>query len=115
MSKLTRLSTLGPVILSLSLATGLASATGQKKLDAGPDITVSVLDTVTLSGTVNDREPAYLSIGWMKNEGPGQVTFDDRRSTTTNVTFSQPGQYVLTLGGYDGSIAYDEVVITVTP
>lgn len=106
---------LGIAVTSLFLVTSIVFASGQKKLDAGPDMTVSISDTVTLRGSVNDPEPPYLSIGWIHSVGPGEAEFDNQHSATTNVAFSQPGRYVLALGGYDGDVAYDEVVVTVKP
>ena len=64
---------------------------------------------VNLKGIVNDTGDRRLSIGWMKNQGPGDVNFANHKSAQTTATFSTPGEYELMLGGYDGQVAWDTV------
>ena len=114
MSQLTRIFIVAVSMASLLLAAGFTQAKENKKLDAGEDLTVSFPNPVTLNGVVNDPEPPHLSIGWMVADGPGEVTFKSQHSAVTTATFSEPGRYTLALGGWDGDVAYDEVVVTVT-
>lgn len=114
MSQIIRVFIVAVSMAGLFLAAGFTQAKEQKKLDAGDDVTVAFPNPVALNGVVNDPEPPHLSIGWMKADGPGEVNFENRRSAVTMVTFSEPGRYTLALGGYDGAVAYDEVIVTVT-
>ena len=105
---------LSSIVLALALS-GPESAQAErvKKLDAGPDVFANFPGPVTLVGTVYDDEPPYLAIGWMVDAGPGDVIFENGRSAVTTATFTTPGEYTLALGGYDGDVAYDTVVVTV--
>ena len=98
-----------------ALLSNTGSANEMKKIDAGPDQTVSFPGVAQLTGSINDSEPPRLSIGWMKNAGPGEVEFSNSRQAITSATFSEPGRYTLMLGGFDGAVAYDTVTITVNP
>lgn len=79
------------------------------RITAGEDQSATVNEPVSLSGTVNKS----ASIGWGKIEGPGDVVFREPHSAETTASFSEPGEYLLMLSGYDGDIAYDHVRITV--
>jgi hypothetical protein len=107
-------STAWPAIGLLLMVATAAHSNEIRKLDAGPDITVTYPEPAILEGVVNDNEPPYMTYGWMKSDGPGEVEFENRRSAVTKVMFTEPGQYTLALGGYDGAVAYDEVIVTVT-
>lgn len=91
----------------------VAGASQPAQIDAGPDRTVTFNSPLLLDAVVTDTEAPYLSIGWSKVSGPGNVSFSSQRSATTEVFFSEPGEYELMLGGYDGNVAYDFVRITV--
>ncbi|MEI8197209.1 MAG: LamG-like jellyroll fold domain-containing protein, partial [Phycisphaerae bacterium] len=73
-----------------------------------------------LSGTVTDdglpNPPASLTYLWSKTSGPGTVTFSNASATSTTVTFSMPGHYVLRLRVGDSSQSgYDEVSVIARP
>jgi len=93
------------------LAAVPAAATEDLRIEAGADQTAPLQSPVYLSGSVSK----VASIGWSKVEGPGEVVFDSRHAAATTATFSQPGEYTLMLGGYDGYVAYDFVRVTVLP
>lgn len=101
--------------VACALAPFAASAADILAVDAGADQTVSLPGVATLSGSVQDTEAPYLSIGWSSVEGPGEVVFDQPHSAVTTARFSAPGEYRLMLGGYNGYVVYDFVRVTVTP
>ena len=107
--------TIFTAMFGLSLVLQNAWAEPVKPIDAGPDQTISFPGIAQLVATITDPEPPYMTIGWVKESGPGDVEFSDQRSAVTSAVFTQPGEYTLMLGGFDGSVAYDTVVITVTP
>lgn len=69
-----------------------------------------------LQGFVN-FSGAPPMIQWKLYSGPGTVTFGDATRTNTTASFSAPGVYTLMLSADDGvhAVAYDAVVVTVTP
>ncbi|MBM9506050.1 PKD domain-containing protein [Actinacidiphila acididurans] len=83
---------------------------------AGADQVRHAVDTATVHGTVTDdglpgRGLTYL---WTKVSGPGTAAFTAPRATVSQVTFSQPGRYVLRLTAGDGALtAHDELTVTV--
>lgn len=91
------------------LGFGSSWANEPLRIDAGEDRTASLGGLVSLAGSANKD----ASIGWTKIEGPGEVIFQEPHSATSTASFSEPGDYVLMLGGYDGDIAYDTVRIMV--
>jgi fibro-slime domain-containing protein/RHS repeat-associated protein len=88
-------------------------------VNAGPDQTIGVRDTVTLQGTAtDDGKPvgSTLAINWAVVSGPGTVTFENPQQASTSATFSLPGTYVLRLNANDSDLAGDDdVVVTVNP
>ncbi|HWW74895.1 MAG TPA: DUF6531 domain-containing protein, partial [Pyrinomonadaceae bacterium] len=89
------------------------------EVNAGPDVTVTLPKTATLSGTATDDGlPAgsTLAVSWSQASGPGVVTFDNPNGAATTASFSQDGTYVLRLTASDSSLAAsDEVVVIVNP
>ncbi|HEX7507829.1 MAG TPA: AGE family epimerase/isomerase, partial [Polyangia bacterium] len=87
-------------------------------VNAGADRTVTLPSTLPIAGTVTDDglpTPPALTITWSKTSGPGTATFSPANATTTTVTFSVAGTYVLRLTASDGALsAYDEVQVTVS-
>lgn len=86
--------------------------------DAGPDQTIVLPGSATLSGSFTDDglpdPPGAVTSLWELVSGPGTVTFGDAASLTTSGSFSTDGVYVLRLTIDDGElIAFDEVSITV--
>jgi hypothetical protein len=84
-------------------------------VDAGPDRTVTLPSTVSLSGTASDDgEPnGTLTLAWSKVSGPGTVTFTNPASASTTAAVSAAGTYVLRLTGNDGALsASSDVIVT---
>jgi hypothetical protein len=86
-------------------------------VSAGDDQTILISMYAFLVGTATDDGLIVpLTYLWERKLGPGNVSFDDRSSLTTNASFDQPGNYVLKLTAYDGSVEVsDEVNIIVYP
>ncbi len=89
---------------------------GAPTADAGPDQTVPARAIVKLEGSIG-FVGAPPTTRWKLYSGPGTVAFGDATQTNTTATFSVPGVYTLELSADDGvhAVAYDAVVITVTP
>ena len=102
---------IGAAIVGGVLACGAASAVEELRIQAGDDQTASLGGPIFLTGSVSKS----ASIGWFKDDGPGDVTFVQQHSAVTEVSFSAPGEYTLMLGGFDGYAAYDFVRVTVLP
>ncbi|UCF33526.1 MAG: VCBS repeat-containing protein, partial [Phycisphaerales bacterium] len=96
---------------------------GPPEVDAGPDQATPVypfglLDSVTLSGSVEDDglpfPPGQVTTTWSMVSGPGAVAFGDDSALQTSATFSADGTYVLQLAADDGElVATDQVTVTV--
>lgn len=89
-------------------------------VSAGQPMTVQQDATpITLNGNVQDDGLPYGSTvtrQWTKVSGPGTVTFGTPNSAVTNVTFSAPGDYVLSLTASDGQLnGSATVAVTVNP
>jgi len=86
-------------------------------VNAGPDQSVTLPNTVTLSGTASDDGlPAgsTLTTFWSQLGGPGPVTFNDASSLTTGAIFPSPGTYTLRLSGADSHrVGTDDVTVTI--
>jgi hypothetical protein len=88
------------------------------KANAGPDQTITLAGTATLSRTTSDDGlPAgTLTYSWRKISGPGTATFTGTSTSDTAATFSQAGAYVLRLTTNDSKLsATDDITITVNP
>ena len=85
---------------------------------AGADLDVVVLgDIVRLNGRVSDDglpEGEELEVTWMVISGPGEVAFADSSAAETTASFSESGQYVLSLVAHDGELLHiDQLEIDV--
>ncbi len=89
---------------------------GAPMANAGPDLSVPPGLLAQLQGFVNSSGAPPV-IQWKLYSGPGTVTFGDATRTNTTANFSAPGVYTLMLSADDGvhAVAYDAVVVTVTP
>jgi hypothetical protein len=88
------------------------------KANAGPDQTITLPATATLSrATIDDGLPAgTLTYSWKKVSGPGTITFAGTKTSDTIATFSQAGVYVLRLTTNDSKLsASDNITMTVNP
>ena len=87
-------------------------------VNAGPDQTITLPATASLSGTVTDdglpNPPAAVTTTWSKVSGPGTVTFGNASAKATTATFSASGSYMLRLTASDSALsASDDIVVTV--
>lgn len=64
-------------------------------VDAGPDQTITLPATASLSGTVSDdgspNPPGTVTTQWTQTSGPGTVTFGNALAVKTTASFSQAG------------------------
>jgi hypothetical protein len=86
-------------------------------VNAGPDVTVTLPASASLSGSAtDDGQPGALTVGWSKVSGPGTVTFNPSNAAATSASFSAAGSYVLRLSANDGAVtSIDDVSVTVKP
>ena len=89
-------------------------------VSAGPDQTITLPSSATLSATASDdglpNPPAQLTVSWSKLEGNGAVTFSAQTSLITEASFSQAGTYVLRVSVSDNElVATDEITVIVNP
>jgi hypothetical protein len=88
-------------------------------VNAGADQAAILPAAANLVGSVTDdglpSPPALVTKSWSKVSGPGSVTFGSANATTTTVTFSTAGSYVLRLSATDGALSRsDDVTVIVT-
>jgi sugar lactone lactonase YvrE len=88
-----------------------------------PAVTISPVTPVTLPGTASlsatvtddGRVNPTPALTWVKESGPGTVTFANSNSAITTASFSLNGDYVLRLNAYDGALTGTATVaVTVT-
>ena len=87
-------------------------------VNAGPDQTITLPSTASLSGTVTDdglpNPPGTVTTTWTKVSGPGTVTFASVSARATTATFSAAGSYVLRLTASDSVLSgSDDIAVTV--
>lgn len=87
-------------------------------VEAGPNRSITLPATASLSGSVTDDglpTPPALTMAWTKTSGPGTVTFSPVGAAVSTASFSAAGTYVLRLTASDGALsAFDEVQVVVT-
>jgi hypothetical protein len=106
-------------VLHIDYTVGGTQQNRPPTVDAGPDQTITLPATASLTGSVTDDglpgPPPTLSASWQKLSGPGTVAFGDDASSTT-AAFSEAGSYVLELTGSDGDLSTtDTVAVRVLP
>lgn len=79
-------------------------------VDAGPDVSLTLPSTASLSGQVIDDMPASVTTNWSKVSGPGSVSFGNANAPATTASFSAAGTYVLRLTATDGQFASSDDV-----
>jgi RHS repeat-associated protein len=88
-------------------------------VDAGPDQNVTLPDAAVLHGVVSDDGNPIgksLTVAWSVVSGPGAVTFSNRTSVDTNVSFNTVGVYTVRLTASDGALTKsDDLVVTALP
>jgi len=78
--------------------------------------TVTMPNTLTLTGTVADNVGITPTVVWSQVSGPGTVTFANPLQAITTATFSESGNYVLELTGTDtGVTGSAQFAVTVRP
>lgn len=90
----------------------------QPSVFAGPDQSLSLPNTATLTGTATDDGlPSHtLTTSWQQVSGPSAASLVSPNSLSTGVSFLQAGTYSFRLTASDGSLtATDDVVVTVNP
>jgi parallel beta-helix repeat protein len=93
-----------------------ATANQAPVANAGPDRTINILQSASLSGSATDDQlpTPTLTYNWTTVSGPGTVTFASATSAATTATFSATGAYVLRLTASDGALTgSDEMSVTV--
>jgi hypothetical protein len=95
------------------------AAEGTPRVDAGPNKSTGLQDTVALKATVTDggeTNPASLSYAWSKISGDGDVVFSAPGAAWTNASFATAGIYTLRLAASNGSLTgSDDVRVVVSP
>jgi uncharacterized repeat protein (TIGR01451 family) len=121
----------GEYLLGISMNDGLLGTHQETKVfvgedsdgNQGPLISMGASQSITglsatVSATVTDSDglpSGTLSTQWTLFRGPGTATFDDPTAQTTNVTFSQPGQYILQLSATDTQLTnWTQTLVEVT-
>jgi uncharacterized repeat protein (TIGR01451 family) len=89
-------------------------------VNAGPDQTITLPDSATLSGSATDdgipSPPGALTYTWSKVSGPGTVTLGNVHAASTTTSFSASGTYSLKLTASDSVFTgTDTLVVTVNP
>lgn len=87
-------------------------------VNAGPDRMIGLASgTATMQGSVSDDgKPAGSTIlpTWSYVSGPSEPSIEDTHSVSTDVSFEDPGTYILRLSADDTAVTnYDDVSITV--
>ncbi len=103
--------------LHVEYTTGGAPPNLAPTVDAGPDQSVVLPSSASLSGSVSDdglpNPPGVTTHQWSKVGGPGTVSFGDATALSTTATFSAAGTYVLRLTASDSELtASDDMTVT---
>ena len=88
-------------------------------VNGGPDLTVTLPNAATLTGSVTDDglpSGSTLTINWTTVSGPGMATFANPNAAGTTAAFAEAGSYTLRLTASDGEFTVsDEATVTVNP
>ena len=107
----------GDLSFDLELGARVSASNQQPIVDAGEDRTGVVPGPLLLVGQVSDDAlpdpPGFVSVGWEKVEGPGEVIFDQPGAASTAARFALPGTYRLRLSATDGMLAASDEVAAV--
>ncbi len=90
---------------------------GAPTANAGPDQSAILGVAVQLQGYVSFTNTFPTTNQWQLYSGPTNVSFANPTQTNTMANYNAPGVYTLRLSADDGvhAVAYDAVVITVSP
>lgn len=92
----------------------------EPSINAGPDRTIMLNQLAALDATVIDdglpNPPGTVTALWVKESGPGTVTFTNPNAVDTTARFSLEGRYELQLIANDGEFSVnDTMAVTVNP
>ena len=86
-------------------------------VDAGPDQTISLPNSASLDGTINNNGrpiPPEATTMWSQVSGPGTITFADPNAIDTTASFDLAGTYALQLTVDDGNQSdFNQLKVTV--
>jgi RHS repeat-associated protein len=102
----------------LDIPWGVAAVNHAPQASAGPDLSIAYGGTATLNGIASDDglPGGGLTLHWSTLSGPGTATFANATQSTTSVTFSTSGVYVLRFTANDGALqSSDDVSVTIGP
>jgi RHS repeat-associated protein len=113
----------GEYILSLTASDSVLSSSDTMKVivsvvnlppvvDAGPNQNIELPNSASLNGTVTDDglPSGILDITWSKASGPGIVTFANNKELVTTASFSEAGEYVLSLTADDSALSSSDTM-----
>ncbi len=90
------------------------AATSDLIVNAGPDLRALVNTPLSLTGTLISNNLPSTTVNWLMYAGPSAVSFTNKTSLNTDVTFPALGVYTLRLTANNGGLsAYDEIKVTV--
>ena len=102
---------------SVTITVNAAGVNQAPTVNAGPDQTITLPASATLSGTASDDglpTGSTLTTTWSKVSGPGTITFGNVNAKSTTASFSTSGTYVLRLTASDSALSStDDVNIVV--
>ncbi len=88
-------------------------------VSAGNDVTVNLPNALTLLAVVSDDDlpqDSSLTLNWSKSSGSGVASFTNSDAAQSQVSFSQPGNYQLTVTVSDGAkSSSDTLNVVVNP
>jgi hypothetical protein len=84
-------------------------------VDAGPAQTITLPDSVVLSGTGTDADGKVMAYLWSQVSGPNTSSIVNPGTTSTVVRFNHPGSYLFQLMAVDdkGAVGVDTVSVVV--
>src|SRR5439155_7110598 len=93
---------------SVTITVNAAGVNQAPTVNAGPDQTITLPASATLSGTASDDglpTGSTLTTTWSKVSGPGTITFGNVNAKSTTASFSTSGTYVLRLTASDSALS----------
>jgi hypothetical protein len=86
-------------------------------VDAGPTKTITLPDSVVLTGSASDTDGHVVAYLWSQVSGPAQATIAYPGTITTTIKFSLQGTYIFQLMATDdkGATGADTVRVIVNP
>jgi regulation of enolase protein 1 (concanavalin A-like superfamily) len=106
-----------PAFASVTIADNDIPPTVFISSPAAQGVLLSASNGLLVTATVDDDgTPQPVTVAWSQASGPGNATFDAPGETTSGVTFSSPGSYVLQVTASDGQFSVsDQIAVQVGP